>query len=119
LNWAYALLGISDDSDTATIKRAYARLLRTTRPDEDAAAFQRLNAAYQTALAQATQRQAASPPPPQSVPTVVVSLAPAPHTDPAPTHPDLPATPRQHLRRIPSKHCGPAKKPRHRCRRHR
>lgn len=60
MNWAYALLGIPVDADAITIKRAYARLLRTTRPDEDAAAFQRLNTAYQLALSQAGNRAAAS-----------------------------------------------------------
>lgn len=49
-HWPYALLGISDDADERTIKRAYARLLKTTRPDEDPAGFQRLNEAYQAAL---------------------------------------------------------------------
>lgn len=58
MTWAHELLGVATDADAATIKRAYARLLRTTRPDEDAAAFQRLNTAYQTALAQANRRQA-------------------------------------------------------------
>ena len=29
--WAYELLGVATDADATTIKRAYARLLRTTR----------------------------------------------------------------------------------------
>ncbi|WFC43491.1 hypothetical protein [Pseudoxanthomonas sp. SE1] len=49
--WPYALLDIDEDADERTIKRAYARLLKTTRPDEDPAGFQRLHEAYQEALA--------------------------------------------------------------------
>ncbi|RDS85132.1 hypothetical protein DWU98_02560 [Dyella monticola] len=53
-------MGIPVDADAVTIKRAYARLLRTTRPDDDAAAFQRLNTAYQLTLSQANNRPTAS-----------------------------------------------------------
>jgi hypothetical protein len=53
VNWAYELLGLPLDADVANIKRAYARLLRTTRPDDDPEAFQRLHTAYKTALARA------------------------------------------------------------------
>lgn len=44
-------LGIDADADEREIKRAYARALRNTRPDQDAQAFQDLNEAYQAALA--------------------------------------------------------------------
>ena len=47
---AFSLLGLPPDADERTIKRTYARLLKTTRPDEDPAAFQRLHEAYQEAL---------------------------------------------------------------------
>lgn len=47
----FDLLGVSRDADATTIKRAYARLLKTTRPDENPQGFQRLNEAYQAALA--------------------------------------------------------------------
>lgn len=60
MSWAFDLLGVPDDADIASVKRAYARLLRTTRPDEDAEAFQRLHAAYQQALMHARAREAAS-----------------------------------------------------------
>ncbi|GLQ49801.1 J domain-containing protein [Dyella flava] len=53
MNWAFELLGLPLDADAASIKRAYARLLRTTRPDDDPEAFQRLHAAYKSALAKA------------------------------------------------------------------
>lgn len=60
MNWAFELLGLRPDADAASVKRAYARLLRTTRPDEDPEAFQRLHAAYKMALAHADARPATS-----------------------------------------------------------
>lgn len=45
------LLALAEHGDERAIKRAYARLLRTNRPDEDADAFQDLHAFYQHALA--------------------------------------------------------------------
>jgi len=56
VNWAYTLLEVSPDTDVGGIKRAYARLLRKTRPDEDAEGFQRLHMAYQLVLAHANAR---------------------------------------------------------------
>lgn len=56
MNWAFELLSLSLDADLVSIKRAYARLLRTTRPDEDPAGFQRLHAAYKLALAHASEQ---------------------------------------------------------------
>ncbi|WP_374011702.1 J domain-containing protein [Pseudoxanthomonas koreensis] len=46
----FALLGLDGDADEAQVKRAYAKQLRATRPDDDPASFQRLNEAYQAAL---------------------------------------------------------------------
>lgn len=46
----WTILGIEPDSDKKTIKIAYAKQLKTTRPDEDVEAFQRLHQAYKTAL---------------------------------------------------------------------
>lgn len=43
-------LGITSDSDIKTIKRAYAKLVKKTRPDEYPAEFQQLHAAYRHAL---------------------------------------------------------------------
>ncbi|GFZ96292.1 J domain-containing protein [Dyella caseinilytica] len=50
MKWAFELLELPMDADAASVKRAYARLLRTTRPDENPEGFQRLHAAYKTAL---------------------------------------------------------------------
>lgn len=72
MTWAFAALGLPPDADARAIKRAYAAQLKTVRPDEDPAGFQRLNEAYQAALAQCAARDAAREPraldPPLSVP---------------------------------------------------
>ncbi|GGD41167.1 J domain-containing protein [Pseudoxanthomonas indica] len=46
----FELLGLEEDADQTTIKRAYARLLKVTRPDTDPVGFQQLHEAYQSAL---------------------------------------------------------------------
>lgn len=62
----WTLLGVDEDADAKAIRRAYARALKTTRPDEDPAGFQQLTDAYEWALGQARQREreAAEAPPP-------------------------------------------------------
>ncbi|MDR2212983.1 MAG: J domain-containing protein [Pseudomonadales bacterium] len=50
MSWTYQLLGLAQDASESDVKRAYARKLKTTRPDDDPAAFQRLHDAYQAAL---------------------------------------------------------------------
>ena len=47
----WSVLGIEAGSDTKTIKLAYARLLKKTRPDDDPDGFTILHAAYKQALA--------------------------------------------------------------------
>ena len=47
LDW----FGLPPEADEREIKRAYARRLRTVRPDEDPAGFQQLHEMYQRALA--------------------------------------------------------------------
>ena len=46
----WAVLQLADDADERTIKRTYARLLKSCRPDDDAKGFQRLREAYEQAL---------------------------------------------------------------------
>lgn len=46
----WTLLGLTADADERSIKRSYARRLKSTRPDEDAEGFQRLREAYERAL---------------------------------------------------------------------
>lgn len=53
----FKVLGLDDEADLAGIKRAYARLLRTHRPDEDPHAFQRLHEAYASCLEHARWRE--------------------------------------------------------------
>lgn len=43
-------LGLESDADRRTVKRAYARKLKKTRPDEDPEGFQKLRQAYEIAL---------------------------------------------------------------------
>ncbi|WP_339414999.1 MULTISPECIES: J domain-containing protein [unclassified Pseudomonas] len=52
----WTVLQLSEDADERTIKRSYARLLKSCRPDDDAAGFQRLREAYEEALAYARWR---------------------------------------------------------------
>lgn len=99
MNWAFELLGVAPGTDAASVKRAYARLLRITRPDEDPAGFQRLHAAYKLVLAQAAEHAgtpahavvAASPSPetPRPVPS---TAAPSPAPASVPTPPRAPAS---------------------------
>ena len=52
----WSVLHLSDDAEVRDIKRSYARLLKTFRPDEDPEGFQRLREAYERALAIAQWR---------------------------------------------------------------
>lgn len=56
MSWAFAHLGLTADADARGVKRAYAKLLSKTRPDEDPAGFQRLHEAYKIALALSQNR---------------------------------------------------------------
>ena len=49
----WQILGIEPTDDERAIKRAYAKQLKTTRPDDDAAAYQQLREAFDYALAAA------------------------------------------------------------------
>ncbi|CAM3485678.1 J domain-containing protein [Pseudomonas floridensis] len=52
----WSVLDLDHDADERSIKRQYARLLKTTRPDDDPAAFQTLRDAYEQALDWARNR---------------------------------------------------------------
>ena len=53
----FRTLGLPADAGAAEIKRAYARLLRTHRPDVDPDGFQRIHEAYQACLQQLQWRE--------------------------------------------------------------
>ena len=57
----WRILQLEATDDTRAIKRAYARLLKTTRPDESPEAFQALHAAYKAALKDAETATGAEP----------------------------------------------------------
>lgn len=50
-HWPWDVLGVESNADERAVRRAYAKLLKQQRPDEDAEAFQRLRYAYESALA--------------------------------------------------------------------
>ncbi|WMJ71011.1 molecular chaperone DnaJ [Stenotrophomonas sp. 24(2023)] len=50
MSWGLDVLELGQDADERSIKRAYAKRLRVTRPDDDPVAFQQLHEAYQAAL---------------------------------------------------------------------
>ncbi|QDQ26281.1 J domain-containing protein [Chitinimonas arctica] len=51
----WQLLGLAPTPDEREIKRAYARLLKTTRPEDDPQAFQALRSAFEEALFQSDE----------------------------------------------------------------
>ncbi len=55
---AWDLLGLRPGADAREIRRAYARLLKQTRPEDDADGFQALHAAYEHCLAAARAAEA-------------------------------------------------------------
>jgi len=59
MSWGLEVLELDEDADERAIKRAYAKRLRVTRPEDDSVAFQQLHEAYQAALAWAKDRDPA------------------------------------------------------------
>lgn len=55
----WTILGIERGSDARTVKRAYAGLLKRSKPDEDADGFQTLRAAYTEALEELQREEVA------------------------------------------------------------
>lgn len=86
--WAedWARLGLDPTTDLAAIKKAYARQLKTTRPDDDAEAYQALRAAYERA-----QQWAKWQTPPAATAPGISSPGPEP-APPAPSPDAQPAT---------------------------
>lgn len=76
----WAILGIETTLDVALIRRAYARQLKLTSPEVNAAGFARLRAAYEEALRRARQGQGFARPPPPKLESAIES---APDTTPA------------------------------------
>jgi uncharacterized RDD family membrane protein YckC len=84
-------LQIEPTADARAIKKAYARLLKQHRPDQNAAAFQQLHHAYKTALQLAEQQaeaMPASPPPreaePEQLANWTIQLPPVAQPEPPP-----------------------------------
>ncbi|MBF0165741.1 MAG: DnaJ domain-containing protein [Magnetococcales bacterium] len=55
MNDPFALLGVAEDADDETVRKAYLHLVRIHSPDKDAARFQEIRAAYEN-IAQASDR---------------------------------------------------------------
>lgn len=55
MNDPYVLLGVDEEADDETVRKAYLRLVRIHSPERDASRFQEIRAAYE-AIAQASDR---------------------------------------------------------------
>jgi hypothetical protein len=83
-DWAWDILEIGPDADQRGIKKAYSRLLKMNRPEDDAAAFQAVHQAYQAALAYAAQRQQ------ESAPVTIINTSAQEATAPVPLQDTVP-----------------------------
>jgi hypothetical protein len=79
--WPWSELEVAVHADERTLRRAYARILKERRVDEDVEAFQRLRGAYELALNLARQQRPSDdeplPRPSQPATSMVTSGAPA------------------------------------------
>lgn len=57
MSWPWSELGLPGPADLRSIRQAYAQRLKTTRPEDDPAGFQRLHEAYQQACRMVRQKQ--------------------------------------------------------------
>ena len=102
MTWAFAALGLRPDADARAVKRAYAARLKTVRPDDDPEGFQRLNEAYQAALAQCAARDdARAPRLPDPLPAPLHGV-PEAGASPDASPPDASSPPRRPRRLPPS-----------------
>lgn len=86
----WARLGLEPTTDLGVIKKAYAARLKTTRPDDDAEAYQALRGAYERAQQWAKWQRDQAPP----AEALTAGPVPAPALEPAPAPtPAEPQTP--------------------------
>lgn len=104
----WSVLGIAATADEREIKRAYAKKLKLTRPDDDPAAFQALHDAYESALRTARYANESDAPAAPAYVAREASIAPASEEYPMDTArrlwdgflPTAPVQPIQRLARI-------------------